>query len=227
MKDGLFFMVVLVTFIFSGCANNVSDKHPVDDEAVNDDTVNDEAVETDSITDDIAVTDDQNDETIPDNDDIYVPDDDSTDGCANSIDCGEGFFCLKSDGACTEKGVCIAIPQDCDFNIAEPVCGCDGNTYKNSCYAQMAGTGVMHPGGCGSMVECNKNSDCLETEYCHKEQGVCDENAKGQCDLKRDEQECWMYSAIIYVCGCDGVTYQHPCFASSAGTTIAYEGECE
>ncbi|HQI05565.1 MAG TPA: hypothetical protein PL195_09905 [bacterium] len=280
------------TVLFISCSNKITPKTSDDDATGN----TDNSVVNDEFFQDLENV----DETVNDNDETFsVPDEDVTHGCSKSSECGEGYFCKKADGACTSQGVCEKAPVDCDYEVDEPfcgcdmqsyrnrcfannyginikskglcpnlekctkdedcpentfcdhfydtcegdgickekplecqeyefiVCGCDGNTHENMCYAQMSGTGIMHPGGCGSMDECHKNSDCLETEYCSKKEGVCDENAAGQCDLKRDEQECLMYSAIIYVCGCDKVTYQHPCFASNAGTTIAHEGECK
>ena len=146
--------------------------------------------------------------------------------CTKDEDCPENTFCDHFYETCEGEGICKEKPLEC-YEFEYVLCGCDEKTHKNLCYAQMAGTGIMHPGGCGSMEECTKNSDCLDTEYCSKKEGVCEESAKGKCDLKRDEMECMMYSAIMYVCGCDGVTYQHPCFASNAGTTIDHEGECE
>jgi len=286
----LFFFIVFAVF-FIACDGKMTPKTSDDDVTGN----TDNAAKNDESFQDVEVV----DETVNDDETVSVPDEDGADGCSKSSECGEGYFCKKEDGACTSKGVCEKAPVDCDYNIDEPVCGCDassyqnrcfannyginiksaglcpnlekctknedcpentfcdhfydtcegdgickekalecqeyeylicgcdGKTHKNMCHAQMSGTGIMHPGGCGSMEECNKNSDCLETEYCSKKEGVCEESAKGKCDLKRDEQECWMYSAIIYVCGCDKVTYQHPCFASNAGTTISHEGECE
>jgi hypothetical protein len=43
--------------------------------------------------------------------------------------------------------VCKPRPQVCTDN-SDPVCGCDGNTYSNACYAARKGTGVMSKGAC-------------------------------------------------------------------------------
>ena len=37
----------------------------------------------------------------------------------------------------------------CDANLYTPVCGQDGNTYDNACFAVNAGTKVSHRGACG------------------------------------------------------------------------------
>ncbi len=74
---------------------------------------------------------------------------------------------------------------------------------------------------------CYGNGDCGDTEFCAKPNGTCeDPSFVGSCERRPTEQECMAYSAIIEVCGCDGKTYQHPCFANAAGVNISYEGEC-
>ena len=58
------------------------------------------------------------------------------------------FFSCDKNRNCVsiplvQSGVCIDSTQINDsiacIEIAEPVCGCDGNTYDNSCYADKAG----------------------------------------------------------------------------------------
>ncbi len=52
-------------------------------------------------------------------------------------DCGEGM----------NTGFCQIRPTGCQYDH-EPVCGCDGYEYGNSCLAQMAGTNVAYEGYC-------------------------------------------------------------------------------
>jgi hypothetical protein len=61
--------------------------------------------------------------------------------------CAPDQYCAKAIGDCEGTGTCISRPEFCteEFN---PVCGCDGNTYSNSCYAARAGVNVAHQGSC-------------------------------------------------------------------------------
>ncbi len=63
--------------------------------------------------------------------------------------CGEGEFCKLDVGecCCDFQGVCTPIPNVCT-EIFNPVCGCDGVTYSNSCFAEAAGVSIDRPDGC-------------------------------------------------------------------------------
>ncbi len=65
--------------------------------------------------------------------------------------CPDGQFCdFPKDSACGAAdggGVCKAKPDMC-AEIYEPVCGCDGATYPNTCAAARAGVSVSSAGPC-------------------------------------------------------------------------------
>lgn len=65
--------------------------------------------------------------------------------------CDETAYCaFEEAGACgfaDEPGVCEPRPQVCTEQYA-PVCGCDGTTYGNACFAHAAGTAVQSEGPC-------------------------------------------------------------------------------
>lgn len=74
-----------------------------------------------------------------------------TDGgipCVRNEQCLNGGRYCAGVG-CGSIGVCVISPprSDCDGTL-EPVCGCDGRTYSNRCWAAAGGARVASPGAC-------------------------------------------------------------------------------
>lgn len=68
--------------------------------------------------------------------------------CASNLDCAETEFCAYSPGTCGEGlGSCERRGDTC-IDLFDPVCGCDGQTYSNSCYAGLAGVSIEATGAC-------------------------------------------------------------------------------
>ncbi len=142
--------------------------------------------------------------------------------CTNHDDCGADAFCAKALGQCDEaaEGVCESLPEACP-ELWSPVCGCDGETYSNSCFAQAARITLDYVGDCRSTESCDTNDDCASDEYCARPSGSC--GGEGTCQERPD------ICLDFYdpVCGCDFRTYDSSCQAMREGQSIFSEGVCE
>lgn len=152
------------------------------------------------------------------------------DPCQTNADCGWFLsrkkwpllrqYCKKDVGDCDGEGVCAYRPQMC-LDVWIPVCGCDGNTYSNHCYAARVGVNVDYADDCGSTRStCQDNGDCGFREYCKKAIGDCD--GDGVCSFKPR----WCLDVWIPVCGCDGNHYSNTCYAARAGMNVYSIGYC-
>jgi hypothetical protein len=67
--------------------------------------------------------------------------------CKTNSDCSLMEYCQTPPGMCAASGTCRPIPATCSNTVAR-VCGCNGVTYTNSCYAHVARESVQHTGHC-------------------------------------------------------------------------------
>lgn len=85
------------------------------------------------------------------------------------VTCAADEFCdytLEATcGWADATGTCQTKPEYCTFEHT-PVCGCDGNTYSNTCHANAAGTAVVHAGTCETVLEECGDVTCAEGEIC-------------------------------------------------------------
>lgn len=142
-----------------------------------------------------------------------------TPDCTSNSDCDRSQYCAGRIGMCRGAGQCVVRPQACPL-VFDPVCGCDGQTYGNTCFAAMAGTRVESLGECPP-DNCRSNDDCEDGFFCNFPGRSC--KGRGSCEPRPEV----CIQIFDPVCGCDGETYGNACEAHAAGVSIQHPGECE
>ncbi len=91
--------------------------------------------------------------------------------CRSNTDClGRNQYCAGT--GCGTAGSCQTRPSICN-SLFSPVCGCDGNTYSNSCVAESSGVRVASRGAClttrdsglspCALVRCSAGQACCDS----------------------------------------------------------------
>jgi len=116
--------------------------------------------------------------------------------CDNASSCYDPMYVGTSGGIELNENT-GELTMDCPPDIA-PVCGCNGVTYNNACYAQASGITYYTTGSCDNVCvdpsKMDANPSCVNT-----------------------------YEPV---CGCNGRTYSNACFADAAGVMSYTSGPC-
>lgn len=151
-------------------------------------------------------------------------------GGDTGVTCDAGSFCeypaTAQCGRRGDTGTCTLIPEGCD-TLYQPVCGCDGNTYPNACYALREQVSVASTGACDGGDTCGG----LSGATCPSEQ-FCNFPIEAQCGSGDQTGTCTLSggvacsNVVMEVCGCDGKTYPNACYALRAQVSVASNGAC-
>ncbi len=107
--------------------------------------------------------------------------------CTSDNDCADDEVCVF--------GMCIQQTDPCDEcpRLWSPVCGVDGETYANACFAECQGIRIAYQGECEDPNYCTSNWDCDEGEIC----------LNGQC-VYQGEEACYDLGGTCHEGGPDG-----------------------
>lgn len=117
------------------------------------------------------------------------------------------------DGERCVEGRCQGIPcaEQCPAG-QEPVCGADGQTWRNPCTAECAGVEVVSRGPCAPMDECDPQRPCTGGNVCRAGRCVAD--------------DCGCEPLRAPVCSDQGETFPNRCLLECRQATFAYPGRC-
>jgi len=146
--------------------------------------------------------------------------------CIVNANCSGLAYCQYQNNQCptTEgqlQGQCVNVPSSCSTDV-NPVCGCDGLAYENSCKAQSNGISIAAPDSCFIPSPCNESNPCSSQTFCQWEFGDCGGN--GFCVPQPLASTCSGVSNPV--CGCDSKTYTNQCKADAAGVSALSNGSC-
>ncbi|MGZ5966138.1 MAG: hypothetical protein ACXWP4_00625 [Polyangiales bacterium] len=188
---------VIASLTVVGCSSSSEDPgNPVNDSSVSGETstsTDSSSPSSDSTTDSTVDAVDAADTSVVDTATDATAESSTTEAateagvsCTGKGDtCSSAEVCLFSVGACgAGTGTCVTRPSKgaCSSSPTDPVCGCDGNDYSNTCFALLSGTSVAKSGSCGPKTcgngSCDLGEDC---STCPGDCGSCAGCGDGVC----------------------------------------------
>ena len=148
--------------------------------------------------------------------------------------CDEGEICYYPEGTCEwadHMGMCEAPPKFCPKNI-DPVCGCDGESYRNACMMKRAGVSMSHKGLCCAPLACligepidSDDDGCADT--CPTPLLCEGPNPQGCVNTGCDEGESCIVGmeCTASTCFCDGQVGAWLCTKDCGGGTCVPDDE--
>lgn len=113
--------------------------------------------------------------------------------------CNTGEYCHyeigDQCGAADQLGTCRPRPQRC-ATIHKSVCGCDGKTYSNACFAAAKGVSVAKNAACNAPGVCKYNGKVYKAGESFKSTDGCN-----TCFCSKDGRVACTKKACVKICG--------------------------
>ncbi len=173
----------------------------------------------------------------------------SKEPCSSSLNTN----CLCSSGSYFDGSSCVKGTLNCSNLPTDSVCGCDNNTYLNSCAARSTGIKSFTKGNCNSSIilSCSNDDQCplgkcpdnksynffsCISNKCNHITFTSDPCSSVDCQCSTGEffdgKSCvfgklnCLSSISDPVCGCNGNTYSNSCTARANGIKSFTKGDC-
>ena len=148
------------------------------------------------------------------------------------LTCDDDEVCYYDEGTCEwadQMGVCEAAPEVCPKHI-DPVCGCDGETYRNLCMMKRAEVSLDHEGVCCDPMLC-LIGEAIDTDgdgcadLCPPAESCEEPNPAGCKNTGCADGEVCTYGldCTPSICFCDGETGAWMCTKDCGGGTCVPE----